>query len=122
MSELKDLIDTYVDRHGSSYRAVSERLSWSHGTISGWFQRGRTYPPSAADLRALAVQIQVPYKQVLNAALLDWGYLPEEGQAHGQPPAEKITPPTPIGTARKQPAEKMATRAARKKPSPKGKS
>lgn len=116
VSNLQSLIDDYVAKHGSSYRSIAERLEWSHGTISSWFKRGRTYPPSADDLRALAVQIHTPYKKILRATLLDYGYLPEEGQAHGQPPAEKITPPTPIGAPRKTAGNDMAKRAARKKP------
>lgn len=93
VSQLKALIDTYVDDHGSSLTWVAGRMSISKSALSGWWTRGRTSPPSAKLLHSLAVAIRVPYPTVLDAVLHDYGYLPEEvGPEHGDSSAQKIDP------------------------------
>lgn len=68
---------------------VAEKMGISRSALNGWWTRGRTSPPEPAMLRALSAATNTAYKKVLEAALLDFGYLPEEGQAHGDTPAQK---------------------------------
>lgn len=55
-----------------SQRKLAERIGVGHSTVSDW-KYGRTWP-AVRDLKALAVELGVPYERVLNAALVDHGY------------------------------------------------
>lgn len=90
MSQLLKLVKDYrAAERGISEASVARRAGIDEKTLNSWWRRGRKSPPTADDLRRLASAIRTPYKEVLDAVLHDYGYLPEEGQAHGKPPAEK---------------------------------
>lgn len=90
MSELKAIVQRYRRDHGGSETWVATHMGISKSALNGWWTRGRTNPPSAELLRALAVATRTPYIDVLDAALHDYGYLPEEGgTGHGARPAKK---------------------------------
>lgn len=90
MSELEAIVRRYRQDHGGSETWVATHMGISKSALNGWWTRGRTNPPSAELLRALAVATRTPYIDVLVAALHDYGYLPEEGgTGHGARPAKK---------------------------------
>lgn len=55
-----------------SQRKLAARIDVGHSTITDW-KYARTLP-AVDDLKALAVELAVPYERVLNAALIDHGY------------------------------------------------
>lgn len=77
MPRLKALVDAYRDEHGSPEGWVSEQMGLDRRGLWAWWNRGLSQMPAAHLLHALARTIRVPYRDVLDAALHDFGYLPE---------------------------------------------
>jgi transcriptional regulator with XRE-family HTH domain len=76
MGQLWDLVQAYIDRHGTSERQLAKRLGYSSsGVFSNW--REPRQLPSAQALARFAGLSGTPYQRVLDAALTDAGYLPE---------------------------------------------
>ena len=76
MGQLWDLVEAYLDRHGTSERALAKRLGYSSsGVFVNW--RDPRQLPSAQALARFASLSGTPYQQVLDAVLADSGYLPE---------------------------------------------
>jgi transcriptional regulator with XRE-family HTH domain len=89
VSELRKIVLAYMAADDRKEAWVAKEMGISRSALNGWWNRGRTSAPSSELLRALARVTRTPYRSVLDAALIDFGYLPEEGQAYGKPPAEK---------------------------------
>jgi hypothetical protein len=76
MGQLWDLVQAYIDRHGTSERQLAKRLGYaSSGVFSNW--REPKQLPSAQALARFAALSGTPYQRVLDAVLTDAGYLPE---------------------------------------------
>ena len=76
MSQLWDLVQAYIDRHGTSERQLARRLGYSSsGVFNNW--RDPRQLPSAQALARFASLSGTPYQRVLDAVLTDAGYLPE---------------------------------------------
>lgn len=78
---------SYVERHmaetpyGASERQIAKAAGINHTTLTAWKTIRRL--PQPEHLRAVARQINVPYRVLLDAALIDAGYL--EDRAHVPP-------------------------------------
>lgn len=72
--ELWAVIQEWIDAqpYPPSQRKLATRIGVGHSTVTDWKYR-RTLP-APEDLRALAIEIRVPYERVLDAALRDHGY------------------------------------------------
>jgi hypothetical protein len=76
MGQLWDLVQAYIDRHGTSERQLAKRLGYSSsGVFTNW--REPRQLPSAQALARFAGLSGTPYQRVLDAVLTDAGYLPE---------------------------------------------
>jgi len=76
MGQLWELVQAYVDRHGTSERQLAKRLGYSSsGVFANW--REPRQLPSAQALARFAGLSGTPYQRVLDAVLTDAGYLPE---------------------------------------------
>src|SRR3954447_4693291 len=76
MGQLWDLVQAYLDRHGTSERQLAKRLGYaSSGVFGNW--RDPKQLPSAQALARFAALSGTPYQRVLDAVLTDAGYLPE---------------------------------------------
>src|SRR3954462_8025467 len=76
VGQLWDLVQAYVDRHGTSERQLAKRLGYSSsGVFTNW--REPRQLPSAQALARVASLSGTPYQRVLDAVLADAGYLPE---------------------------------------------
>jgi hypothetical protein len=76
MGQLWELVQGYLDRHGTSERQLAKRLGYaSSGVFANW--RDLRQLPSAQALARFANLSGTPYQRVLDAALTDAGYLPE---------------------------------------------
>jgi len=76
VGQLWELVQAYIDRHGTSERQLAKRLGYSSsGVFSNW--RDPRQLPSAQALARFAGLSGTPYQRVLDAVLSDAGYLPE---------------------------------------------
>lgn len=75
MTELEALIQRYLDETGARQAAVARKMHVSSQTLNSWTARGLKRLPGVDNMRALADAIGVPYGAVLNAILIDLGYL-----------------------------------------------
>jgi len=76
MGQLWDLVQAYIDRHGTSERQLAKRRGYSSsGVFNNW--REPKQLPSAQALARFAGLSGTPYQRVLDAVLADAGYLPE---------------------------------------------
>lgn len=76
--ELWRLVQGYLDSTGDSERAVARRAGMTAQALNGWKHRTPRSLPHPHNLRAVAEAIDVPYQQLLTAALRDARYLPED--------------------------------------------
>ena len=74
--DLWTIVETYRDSQSypPSVRAIAKRLGISNMTLVNWRDR-LTHLPRPENLHALAELTGVPYRDVLDAALRDAGYL-----------------------------------------------
>jgi hypothetical protein len=76
MGQLWELVQAYLDRHGTSERQLAKRLGYSSsGVFANW--REPKQLPSSQALARFAGLSGTPYQRVLDAVLTDAGYLPE---------------------------------------------
>lgn len=85
MPRLKAIVDAYRDEHGSPEGWVAEQMGLDRRGLWAWWNRGLAQMPSAELLHALATATRTPYRTVLDAALEDFGYLPESTAAERRP-------------------------------------
>jgi transcriptional regulator with XRE-family HTH domain len=79
MSKLLGIIDAYKDTHGQpSDASIARAINVAPQTISSWRKRGIRDLPEPDTLRHLAAFVGVPPLTVVDAALIDAGYLTEE--------------------------------------------
>lgn len=116
MGALGDLIQVHVDNsvYGPSDRQLALRIGISPTALGHWRRGGITRLPQAVNLRRAATVLQVPYAVVLNAALTDAGYLPQDGDGYGQQPAPIDDPGGHVTELHRMDAEARAAAAARK--------
>lgn len=84
MSRLVAIIDAYKDQHGQpSDSSVARAIGVKPQTLSSWRKRGIKEPPAREALRELARLTRLDYESVvLRAALMDAGWIEEEGDGN----------------------------------------
>jgi hypothetical protein len=87
MPRLRALVDAFRDEYGSSESWVAEQIGLDRRGLWSWWNTGLTQMPSPFLIHALARTIRQPYRDVLDAALHDFEYLPESTAADAEPPA-----------------------------------
>jgi transcriptional regulator with XRE-family HTH domain len=87
MPGLKAIVDAHREAHGSSEAWISDKIGLDRRGLWSWWNRGLTQMPSPYLLHNLARTLQVSYRDVLDAALADFDYLPEASAAQSQAPA-----------------------------------
>lgn len=92
MSELYDIVQSYMDERDRSAAWVARRIDAAPQTVSSWKGRGLRALPDKRLLVALARLTHHSYGDVLRAALLDCGYLPEEAEQVGSIRAQAGAP------------------------------
>lgn len=70
--------------------------------LSSWWGEGLSGIPSAYQLGLLAKATRTPYRDVLDAALHDFAYLPESGLEALEPPARMQRKGPSQGRSRRQ--------------------
>src|SRR3954467_10654850 len=78
MGQLWDLVQAYIDRHGTSERQLAKRLGYSSSGVFTNSCEPRQLPSAQALARSASLS-GTPYQRVLDAVLSDAGYLPEPG-------------------------------------------
>lgn len=86
MPQLKALVDAFRDEYGSSESWVSEQIGLDRRGLWNWWNNGLSQIPHPYLLHRLAATIRKPYRDVLDAALHDFQYLPEMTAAQTEPP------------------------------------
>lgn len=101
MGRVWDLIEQHQNSvpYGASVRSIAKAAGVNHTMLAKWTSIKRL--PEPDHLRAVARQINVPYRVLLEAALFDAGYL--EGAVHGTPIAK-----TPRGVTQPDPDQSAA--------------
>lgn len=86
MGALWQLVDAYRDEqdYRPSVAQVADRAGMNRSTLNRWKRIGERLP-EARHLRAIASVIGQPYRVVLDAALVDAGYLSEREAQPRQP-------------------------------------
>ena len=74
MGALMALIQEHLDRHGVTRSEFARRAGTHPQTVQNWKDKPGTLP-RPQHLRSVAKVIGKPYRVVLDAALLDSGYL-----------------------------------------------
>lgn len=85
MPRLRAIVDAYTAAHGSSDSWVSEKMGMTRQTLNGWWNNGLSTMPSPHQLYRLAMVTHTPYRDVLDAALQDFSYLPESAAEMSEP-------------------------------------
>lgn len=75
MSELLRIVQDHIDRTGVSEAGFSRRIGAAPQTVNAWKQRGIRGLPDARLLHGVSDVTGRPYSEVLNAALIDMGYV-----------------------------------------------
>lgn len=90
MSHIGDLIQAYQDKHGTSDRALATRIGVTATLVGKWKRGIFVELPKKDRIEALASQITMNYDVLLEAFLLDIGYLEEETSNHGAPTITRL--------------------------------
>jgi transcriptional regulator with XRE-family HTH domain len=86
MSKLLAIIDAYKDTHGQpSDASIARAVGIAPQTISSWRKRGIRELPARDTMKQLAAFMHVSYDDVLDAALIDTGYMEERPQSDPPP-------------------------------------
>jgi transcriptional regulator with XRE-family HTH domain len=80
VGELMRLIQEHLDKYGVSRAEFARRAGTLPQTVQNWISRHGTLP-QPGHLRGVADVLGLPYETVLNAALMDSGYLPDDPEA-----------------------------------------
>lgn len=83
MSHIGDLIQAYQDKHGTSDRALALRIGVTATLVGKWKRGAFVELPKNDRIEALAAQMSLPKIDILEAFLLDIGYIDEEDSTHG---------------------------------------
>lgn len=95
-------MDAYADGHGSNHSWVSTQMNMSRQGLSSWWKDGLSAMPSPYQLVMLAKATRTPYRDVLDAALADFAYLPESAAERAEPPARMNRKGQPQGRRMRQ--------------------
>ena len=74
--ELYGIVQAHADRWGVRAASIARQIGAKPQTISSWKHRGVRQLPDPVTLSALAQVTGRPYREVIDAALTDAGYLP----------------------------------------------
>ena len=107
VGKLYDIVQARIDSTGVTEATLAKRMGTSPQTINSWKNRGVRRLPEKWLLVALARETDTKYVEVLDAALHDSRYLPEEAEIH-----ERSTP-MKDPTVTFEPIEPVRTRAPR---------
>lgn len=87
MSRLLALIDDYKDRHGQpSDASIARAIGVAPQTLSSWRKRGIKDLPEPETLEHLAAFLQLSRRAVIDAALVDARFMPEDEYEPPTPP------------------------------------
>lgn len=75
MGNLWAIVQAHIDRYGVLEAELARRIGTKPQTLNSWKNRGVRALPSRQLLLSLAEVTGTPYVDVLEAALLDIGYL-----------------------------------------------
>lgn len=78
MENVWALIQQHIDDFGPSEAEIARRAGLTPQQLSQWKLGRLKKMPSGAALWHLSTALRRPYRDVLRAALTDWGYEPEE--------------------------------------------
>ena len=81
VGRLIGIVQAHLDRYGVSEAEFARRIGTSPQTVNSWRKRGIRQPPSRALLEQVAAITGTPYADVLDAALVDSGYIDTAGSA-----------------------------------------
>ena len=123
MGKLYDVAQRHMDEYGVRAAALARRMGTSPQTLDGWKHRGLRRLPEKWLLVALARETRTPYVDVLDAALHDIAYLPEESDGVGIAPAKTEGPDGPAPNVthldeRRPGSQRRAARRISDKPKP----
>jgi transcriptional regulator with XRE-family HTH domain len=77
MQHVWSIVQRYMDDTGAKEAAVARKMGLSEQALNTWKLGRLKRIPRSSDLVRLADATNARYRDVLDAALLDWGYLPE---------------------------------------------
>lgn len=75
MKALCAIVQRHIDQYGMSEAEVARRIGAAPTTLNLWKRHGLRALPDKRPLEALAAVTNTPYVDVLDAALIDAGYL-----------------------------------------------
>lgn len=106
MGELGRLIEAHRDeqQYPPSNAAIGRAVGVTRTTIANWLNGDGL--PSPENLRRLATLLGVPYWRVLEAALVDSGYMPRESESRGNTPAIELEEVTSSGDPLPEPGRR----------------
>jgi transcriptional regulator with XRE-family HTH domain len=102
MPNLRKVVQEYIDSTGSNDSWIATQMGISRQELSAWWTQGRATMPAPYLLHALAVATKTPYRDVLDAALLDFSYLPESAASAAEPTPRMARKGKSEGRARRQ--------------------
>jgi hypothetical protein len=109
LSNLRRIVQDYIDSTGSNDSWVATQMGISRQELNAWWTKGRATIPGPFLLHSLAVTTKTPYRDVLDAALNDFGYLPESAAAEAEPTARMSRAGKSEGRARRAAQNLAAT-------------
>lgn len=96
MGELWGIIQAHLDRYGVREAAFARRIDTTPQNLNSWKTSGLRRLPNKDLLAAVARETGTSYQTVLDAALLDTGYISSASEAGDAVPAQpEPAPPAP---------------------------
>lgn len=90
MSELLAIIDAYKETHGQpSDASIARAVGIAPQTLNSWRKRGIRELPARESLQKLSQFMNVRYIDVLDAVLIDTGYMERPEPDHSEPEPER---------------------------------
>ncbi len=86
--QLWAIVQAHIDRWGVPQARLAVRIGGKPQTLHSWRTRGHKQLPKRRLLKGLAAETGVPYERVLEAALVDSGYLTPRPDEVPPPPQQ----------------------------------
>lgn len=77
MLRVRAIVEDFRQTHERSENWVAKKMGLTDGGLWPWWNRGLDKMPSPELLYLMSVAIQYPYRDLVDAALHDFGYYPE---------------------------------------------
>lgn len=112
MGHLWAIVQAHLDRWGVLEAELARRIGTKPQTLNSWKNRGVRALPRRQLLLNLATVTRVPYQHVLEAALMDAGYLTEEsdGDDSAAPTSTVTDLSEALGKVAGEPLQRVAKR------------